>query len=106
AVDTATVLLDALTSAFPQFVERPLASRECDHRHVERARLHHALQRGEDLLGCQVTRRAVEDQRTGTLVAHGTSLRRVRRGRRPLPRPLTAPACRFTLLLSYATRRL
>ena len=66
----ASVLLDAFLRPRAQLVERPARLGHADDRHSEVAALGHRLQRGEDLLVCQIARRPEEHERVGVCVAH------------------------------------
>ena len=72
AVD-APVLLQAFLGPLLQLVEVPARLRHADDRDVERARLHHRLEAGEDLLVGEVARRPEEDERIGS-GRHGATL--------------------------------
>jgi len=56
----AAVLLEALLQPRPELLDGFAA--DADDGHVEATSLHHRVQRGEDLLGGQVSRRAKEDE--------------------------------------------
>src|SRR5689334_20553903 len=61
-VDTA-VRGEAVVHAFAQPVDAPARACDADHRQVEAGVPHHRLQRGEDLLVCEVTGDAEDHQR-------------------------------------------
>ena len=65
AVDAAAVRLQAVLCTGPELIEAPPRLRDTDDRHVQMPALHHRLERREDLLVREVSRRAEEDQGIG-----------------------------------------
>jgi hypothetical protein len=66
----AAVLLQAVTRAFAQLIERPASAGHTDDRHVQLTTPGHRLQRRKDLLVSQIAGGAEENQRIRTGCCH------------------------------------
>ena len=64
------VLLDAVVRPRLELVQGPPGPAHADHRHIQMAAAHHALERREDLLVRQVARGAEEDKGVAVKFAH------------------------------------